>query len=363
MAISSQAELLLDAAGPGSVEQRTRKILSATESAAKLTRKLLAFGRKQELASSAFDLNQLVLETADLIQHMTPPAIAMDVRLASSPCWVQADRAQIELTIINMVLNARDAMPDGGKLVISTAPLAITGKDQDSHGGVPAGDYILISFADTGHGIPEQNINRIFEPFFTTKPEGRGTGLGLSIVYGIIRQSGGHVRVRSTVGAGTTFLIYLPSVPQPYPDPPPFHPCPLGKYGGSCPREGTILVVDDEELVRASVQAFLGNCGLTVLDCANASEALRVSSGLKDSLVLLVTDIAMPGMSGMELAQALVQQIPDLPILFMSGYAVAGNGHQQFRHAKFLQKPFTRAELMNSLCAELETCPFKRIQV
>ena len=363
MAISSQAELLLDAAGPGSVEQRTRKILSATESAAKLTRKLLAFGRKQELASSAFDLNQLVLETADLIQHMTPPAIAMDVRLASSPCWVQADRAQIELTIINMVLNARDAMPDGGKLVISTAPLAITGKDQDSHGGVPAGDYILISFADTGHGIPEQNINRIFEPFFTTKPEGRGTGLGLSIVYGIIRQSGGHVRVRSTVGAGTTFLIYLPSVPQPYPDPPPFHPCPLGKYGGSCPREGTILVVDDEEQVRASVQAFRGNCGVTVLDCANASEALRVSSGLKDSLVLLVTDIAMPGMSGMELAQALVQQIPDLPILFMSGYAVAGNGHQQFRHAKFLQKPFTRAELMNSLCAELETCPFKRIQV
>ena len=319
MAISSHAELLLEAPGPGGVEKRTKQILSATESAAKLTRKLIAFGRRQELATSAFDLNQLVLETADLIQHMTPPVIAVDARLASSPCWVKADRAQIEQTIINLVLNARDAMPEGGKLIISTYPLAIGANDPGPHGDVPDGDYILITFADTGHGIPEQNINRIFEPFFTTKPKGRGTGLGLSIAYGIIRQSGGHIRVRSTVGAGTTFLIYIPSVPQPQSDPSPSHPCPLGRYRASCPREGAILVVDDEELVRASLQAFLGNCGLTVLDCADASEALRVFSGLKDSLVLLVTDMAMPGMGGMELAQALVKQVPDLPIIFMSG--------------------------------------------
>lgn len=362
MAISSHAELLLEAPSPGGVEKRTKQILSATESAAKLTRKLLAFGRRQELASSAFDLNQLVLETADLVQHMAPPAIAVDTRLASSPCWVKADRAQIEQTIINLVLNARDAMPDGGNLVISTYPLAIGGSNPGPHGDVPDGDYILITFADTGRGIPEQNINRIFEPFFTTKPKGRGTGLGLSIAYGIIRQSGGHIRVRSTVGAGTTFLIYIPSVPQPKSDPPPFHPCPLGRYRASCPREGAILVVDDEELVRASLQAFLGGSGLTVLDCADASEALRVFSGLKDSLVLLVTDMAMPGMSGVELAEALVKQIPDLPIIFMSGYGVAENGHQQFSHAKFLQKPFTRAGLMNSVCEGLETCPFKRIQ-
>ena len=216
MAISSQAELLLEASGPGDLEKRTRQIVSATQSAAKLTRKLLAFGRKPESATSAFDLNQLVAETADLIQHMIPPSIAVHARLASSPCWVKADRGQIEQTIMNLVINTRDAMPDGGTLIISTSLLAIDGNNPGPHGGVPAGNYALITFTDTGHGIAKQDLGRIFEPFFTTKPKGRGTGLGLSIAYGILRQSGGHIRVRSTVGAGTTFFVYIPAVAQPH---------------------------------------------------------------------------------------------------------------------------------------------------
>jgi len=360
MVISSQAELLLETTDRGKVEGKAKRILSATDSAGQLTRKLLAFGRKQELASSTFDLNQLMSETTDLIKDLLPKNIAVDARLSGVPCWVHADRVQMEQTLINLVLNARDAMPEGGRLVLSTSAIAndnvIDDNEISPHGSVPAGDYALITIADTGQGIPEQLLGRIFEPFFTTKTRERGTGLGLAIAHGIVSQSGGHLRVRSSVNDGTTFSVYLPLAEQPAKEKPKSRPCPLGRSNASCAREGTILVVDDEELVRTSVRMFLEQYGLNVVDCADAAEALRIGAELKDEMVLLITDFVMPKMTGSELAQSLISHRPELPIIFMSGYAAGDIGHERFK-AKFLQKPFTRAKLADTVCKGLQTCP------
>ena len=357
MVISGQTELLLETAEAHDVEKAARNILFATESAGRLTKKLLAFSRKQGLANSTFNLNQLVTETTDLINHLLPKNIDIDARLSPTPCWVNSDRVQMEQTLVNLSLNARDAMPEGGKLVISVSAVVVDDACLGLHGDVPAGAYAMITVADTGHGIAERDLGRIFEPFFTTKPKERGTGLGLSIAYGIVSQSGGHIRLRSTVGAGTTFSVYIPSVDRPRVHEPKFHPCPLGRSNASCPREGTILVVDDEEMLRASVRAFLDHNGLTVLDCGDASEAVNIASELKERLALLVTDVVMPKMTGTELAHVLVTDMPELSIIFMSGYAAGENGHEQFNRAKFLQKPFTRATLLDAICEGLRTCP------
>jgi CheY-like chemotaxis protein len=254
-------------------------------------------------------------------------------------------------------------MPDGGKLVLSTSAVVIDGNDLGQHGGVPVGAYGFITVADTGHGIPEQLLGRIFEPFFTTKTRERGTGLGLSTAYGTVGQNGGHMRVKSTVGAGTTFSIYLPATEKPRADELQARPCPLGSSNAFCPLKGTVLVVDDEEMIRSSVRAFFEHRGLTVLDCGSASEALRIASDLKERLSLLVTDVVMPKMTGAELAQILVKDRPELPILFMSGYAAGEIGSEQFNRATFLQKPFTRAALIDAVCEGLPTClPARAIQ-
>ncbi len=357
MVISSQAELLLDTTDRVKVEKRARQILSTTESAGKLTKKLLAFSRKQELANSTFDLNQLLSETGDLLKHLLPKNIDVDTRLSPASCWVSADRVQMEQTVINLVLNARDAMPEGGKLILGASATIIDDNVIGLHDGVPAGEYAVITVADTGSGIPEQNLGRVFEPFFTTKPKERGTGLGLSMAYGIVSQSGGRISVRSTVGAGTTVSVYLPLAERPREDELKSHPCPLGRSNASCPKEGTILVVDDEELVRTGIRRFLERIGLTVLDCGDALEASKIASELKEDLVLLVTDVVMPQMAGTELAQLLTNDRPELPILFISGYAAGEIGHDQFNNAKFLQKPFTLSALTDVVCEGLRTCP------
>ncbi len=357
MVISSQAELLLETTDHSKVEEKARRILSATDSAGQLTRKLLAFGRKQELASSTFDLNHLLSETTDLINDLMPKNIAVDGRLSPDPCWVHADRVQIEQTLINLVLNARDAMPEGGRLVLGTSAIVIDKNEVGLHGSVPAGEYALITVADTGQGIPEQLLGRVFEPFFTTKPRERGTGLGLAIAHGIVSQSGGHLRVSSKVNGGTTFSVYLPSAERPRKERPNSRPCPLGRSNASCAREGTILLVDDEELVRTSVRMFLEQYGLKVVDCADAVEALRIGSELKDEVALLITDFVMPKMTGSELAESLLSHRPELPIIFMSGYAAGEVGHERFKGARFLQKPFTRSKLAETVCKGMETCP------
>jgi PAS domain S-box-containing protein len=356
MGISGQAELLLDTTEACDVKKGAERILHATDSAGQLTKKLLVFSRKQELATTIVDLNRIVSDTTDLIKNLIPKSIVVEVRLSPAACWVNADPVHIEQAVINLILNARDAMSEDGKLVLSTSAVVIDDDDLGQHGGVPAGVYGLISIADTGHGIPEQLLGRIFEPFFTTKTKERGTGLGLSIVYATVRQNGGHIRVKSIVDAGTMFSIYIPSAEKPQTDIPESHPCPLGRSNASCPKDGTALVVDDEEMIRTSVRAMLEHNGLTVVDCGAGAEAVRVASGLKERLALLVTDVVMPGMTGTELAQALVKDRPELPIIFMSGYAAGEKGHEQFDEAKFLQKPFSRAALIDAVCEGLPTC-------
>jgi CheY-like chemotaxis protein len=242
-------------------------------------------------------------------------------------------------------------------LVLSTSTIAIEDADLGQHASVPKGVYALLTVADTRHGIPEQVLGRVFEPFFTTKPQERGTGLGLAIAHGIVSHSSGHIRVRSSVGAGTTFSIYLPSAKKLPLEEPKAHPCPLGKSGASCPREGTILVVDDEEVVRTSVRAFLENEGLAVVSTGDAHEAVKIALGLQSRLVLLITDVVMPTMTGTELAKSLLTGMPGIPIIFMSGYAAGKEGHDQFKQAKFLQKPFSRAALLDTVCEGLRTCP------
>jgi PAS domain S-box-containing protein len=357
MGISCQTELLMKTPDPRKAEERAKAILSATESAGELTKKLLAFSRIQELATSTFNLNDLVDETKQFVGCLMPETIGVDTHLSSAPCWVHADRVQTEQVVINLVLNARDAMPEGGALILSVSPLDITADDGEAHDGVPCGAYAVVSVADTGHGIPEQILGKIFEPFFTTKPKERGTGLGLAIARGVVSQSGGHIRVKSVVGAGTTLSIYLPSVEQPQAEPPKLHPCPLEISEASCPREGTVLVVDDEGIVRRGIRGYLELNGLTVIDCADAPEALKVASELKDRLALLITDVVMPNMTGIELARTLVKQMPELPIIFMSGYAAGRKGHEEFSQAKFLQKPFACATLLDTVCKGLQICP------
>jgi two-component system cell cycle sensor histidine kinase/response regulator CckA len=357
MAISTQAELLLETSDPSKIEKRARQILVSTDNAGRLTKKLLAFSRRQELASSTFDLNDLLLNTTDLVKHVLARGVEMNTKISPVPCWIRADRTQIEQVMINLVLNARDAMPEGGKLVLSTSNVTVDDIDLGQHGSVPAGSYSLLTIADTGRGIPTQYLERIFEPFFTTKSKGSGTGLGLAIAYGIITQTGGHIRVNSTPGSGTTFSIYIPSVRSPQADSPGTRSCPLGRSNVSCPREGTALVVDDEELVRTSVRAFLETYGLTVVDTGDATEAAKIGQELKAGMSLLITDVVMPRMTGTELARLLTSDRPRLPIIFMSGYAAGEGGHERFDRATFLQKPFTRASLLDAVCEGLATCP------
>lgn len=355
MAISSQAELLMHTNDFDRVRMKAQRILKATDSAAKLTRKLLAFGRKQELASTNFELGGFLTHVCELIGDLLPRNIRMERRVDPAPCWVRTDPGQLEQTIINLVINARDAMPDGGRLVLASEAIGIAAGESLIYDGVPEGNYALLTVADTGCGIPPEHRDRIFEPFFTTKPKERGTGLGLAMVYGIVRQSGGHLRMRSTVGAGTTFSIYLPLVHAPELG---LTAATAGMDESALPARseeiGTILVVDDEELVRDSVRRFLEQAGLAVITCSDGTEALRTALDLQNKLGMLVTDVVMPGMSGTDLAGTLANKQPGLPVVFMSGYAAGDAGNLNFRRAAFLQKPFTRARLLDAVRRVLE---------
>ena len=352
MAISSHAELLLTILpGNQQVGKTAATIVSATERAGQLIRKLLAFSRKQELSITTFDLNALLSESGELVRHLLPKSIQFQVEVAAAPCWVKADPGLMQQVMVNLVLNARDAMPKGGKLVVRAAGVMVGEGDLGLHGAVPVGQYGLISVADTGHGIPKEIQSRIFEPFFTTKTKERGTGLGLAMVYGTVTQTGGQIRVKSTVNAGTTISIYLPATTAPALEHLEATPCLLFSDPLPCPMRGTVIVVDDDDLVRSSIRAFLEAKGITVVDTAKAHEAFRIGIELGDDLTALITDVVMPELSGPDLARMLLANRPNLNLVFMSGYAAGAIRQKEFPAAKFLQKPFTRAMLLRSFCA------------
>jgi CheY-like chemotaxis protein len=258
---------------------------------------------------------------------------------------VRADPGQLEQVLLNLAINARDAMPKGGKLIVETSNVALDASYSKTH-GVPAGEYVMLAVSDTGHGIDAKTLTHIFEPFFTTKVEGKGTGLGLSTVFGIVTQSGGHIGVYSELRVGTTFRIYLPRVggeERPEPAPPPVAEAPGGTE--------TILMVEDAEALGLMVGELLGNAGYVVLPAPGPRVALEIAGSHAGTIHLLLTDVVMPGMSGREVAERVSAARPDVRVLYMSGYTDEAIGHHGVVDPgiHFIQKPFTGAGLLKKI--------------
>ena len=313
-------------------------IQETAERAAVLTRQLLAFSRKQILALQVLDLNTIVASIERILRRLIGEHIQLVIEPSATPGWVKVDPGQMEQVILNLSVNARDAMPEGGRLTIRTAHVGVAEAAARTHAEIQAGPAVLLEVRDTGIGMTDEIRTRIFEPFFTTKPAGHGTGLGLATVYGIVKQSGGTIEVLSQPGQGSTFQIYLPRVEETEATSPTDAPAPR-HIGGS----ETILLVEDAEDVRDLARDILGLMGYNLMTASNPVEAIQVSQDHSGVIHLLLTDVVMPGMSGRQLADRLVADRPGLKVLFMSGYtdnAIVHHGVLDPGTA-FVQKPFT----------------------
>jgi len=328
------------------------EIRKAGERAASLTRQLLAFSRQQVLEPKVLDLNTIVADIENMLRRL----IGADVELTTVPGpdlgHVRADQGQIEQVIMNLAVNARDAMPQGGKLIIETANVELDEAFARQHPPSIPGRYVRLAVTDTGTGMDKQTQNHIFEPFFTTKGKDEGTGLGLSVVYGIVKQSGGYIWVYSEPGNGTTFKIYLALVEGAVED--------TGRNAGPA-KSGhgweTILLVEDEESLRHLTRALLVRSGYTVLDAGNAAHALEIAHQYQGTIQLLLTDMVLPDISGGVLAGKMALLRPDMRVVIVSGYteyAAAGRGSLEFGSC-FLQKPFTRDALTHKVREVLDT--------
>jgi signal transduction histidine kinase len=319
------------------------EIVRASERAASLTRQLLAFSRKQVMQPKVFDLNTIVTDLEKMLRRMIGEDVELRVSLQDELDHIKADPVQLEQVIMNLVVNARDAMPRGGKLSIETSNVYLDEAYAREHVSVVPGDYVMLAISDTGCGMKEETRLHIFEPFFTTKEQGKGTGLGLSTVYGIVRQSGGNIWVYSEEGRGTTFKVYFPRVTA--------HAEEYKRISGGLdsPRGSeTILLVEDAELVRNLARQVLEGAGYRVLEAASAEAAIDLCGQINgDKIDLLLTDVVMPGMSGNEMSRVLLAKQPDMPVLYMSGYtddAIVQHGVLE-AGINFLQKPFTPGAL------------------
>ncbi|HHM23981.1 MAG TPA: PAS domain-containing sensor histidine kinase [Bacteroidetes bacterium] len=328
------------------------EVRDAGRRAASLTRQLLAFGRKQILKPKSLNLNLLIQDLSRMLRRLIGEDVELVTRLAPDLLPVKVDPAQLEQVIINLAINARDAMPNGGRLVIQTENVHVDGEFAAFGGDSPTGDYVLMTVSDTGTGMDEETRSHIFEPFFTTKEPGVGTGLGLSTVYGIVKQSGGYIWVDSEPGRGTTFKIYLPVLESPESG-----GLEQKTEPGALRGEEVVLVVEDSESVRSIVCRMLGRCGYRPRAVSSPEEALKLVESLDTPPDLLLTDVIMPGMSGRELVQKLKQHWPRLRVIFMSGYpqeAVSKQGVLEPGLA-FIQKPFTPQVLLQKIREVLDS--------
>jgi two-component system, cell cycle sensor histidine kinase and response regulator CckA len=323
------------------------EIQAAGQRAANLTGQLLTFSRKQVLKPQILDLNGVISNISQMLQRLLGEDVEVSLHLAPDLAQIQADPAQLEQVLVNLAVNARDAMPQGGELVIETH-----NRELDVHSGllagVPLGKYVVLEVSDSGCGMDEATKLRIFEPFFTTKGVGKGTGLGLSMVLGIVQQSGGTVTAYSDVDVGTTFKIYLPRFDSPVEA----ETAKQANRRSSVQRE-RILLVEDEDRVRMLASEILEEAGCTVLEAKDGLEALRLAENCPHPPSLLITDVVMPGIGGPELAQALQKRWPGLPVVYASGYtehALLGQSVLQ-QNMPFLQKPYTADDLLEQVHA------------
>ncbi len=342
--IRSASESALAELEDGTVREKVEQIDSAAAHAAALTQQLLAFSRQQVLQPETIDLNDVIDTTCDFVVRLVGAQIVVERRLDEGLPSVRMDRNQLQQVIFDLCINARDAMPDGGRILVRTAPVVVDDAIAATHIDLEPGEYVLLEISDNGVGIDGETCRRIFDPFFTTKSE--GTGLGLATVYGIVRQSGGQIYVYSEPGMGTTFRIYLPPAGERSQAtvalPPPL-PVLLSSRG-----DETILVVEDAEILRPMITKIISSNGYRVIAAANGEEAIARFDEHAGAIDLLLTNMVMPGMNVRELAECLRQKNPSLKVLFTSGYPADSSIDESIAApgVSFIQKPYTGNELV-----------------
>ena len=346
--IVGYAELMLEDAADPAVKEGLQEILSASRAATGVTRNLLAFSRKQVLHLRTTDLNHVVREFRNLVERIIGEHIRVNVEVPEDPVRIKADPTQIQQVLMNLSVNARDAMPSGGTLTVSTVAIALTEHDLVG-ANAPPGEYGAVIVSDTGIGMTPDVRERLFEPFFTTKDTGKGTGLGMAVVYGIVRQLGGYITVDSEVGRGTTFTMYFPVAEAEE----------AGEGASAAPGARAavgrtrVLLVEDEEAVRTLTRRILERAGYDVTAAANAEEALGFFEGASEPIGLVLTDVVMPGMSGPQMLTRMQRAHP-VPALLMSGYPDQGEAIGASSSFRIIAKPFTADVLMTAVRETLD---------
>ncbi|HEX2872635.1 MAG TPA: PAS domain S-box protein [Polyangiaceae bacterium] len=327
-----------------------QQVMNAAQRAADLTRQLLTFSSQEVVEPQVVNLSQRVANLELMLARLLGETVRLRITTPVEPALVYADPVQIDQVTMNLALNARDAMPQGGLLSIEIGSVTLGADDATAHPEVAAGRYVLLAVTDQGTGIAQATLDRIFEPFFTTKPKGKGTGLGLSTVFGIVKQVGGHLEVATELGQGTTFRVYFPRAARAAARPslPPLQPASLSGTE-------TLLVVEDDDSLRAALRTVLAKQGYRVLEAQNGSEALMISQHFQLPIHLLLTDVVMPRMSGRELVPQLLAERPELKVLYMSGYAEkAGDNADADLQSNYLAKPISPAALLRKLREALD---------
>ena len=351
--ISGYAELVSEQLTPGSeLHNSVAQIRKAAERAASLTRQLLAFSRQQVLETRILSLNTIIEDMTKMLPRLLREDIELEVSLAGDLGAVKADQGQIEQVIMNLAVNARDAMPGGGRLTFRTQQVFCDDELTQKHPAMIPGDYALLLVSDTGMGMDKQTQAHIFEPFFTTKERGRGTGLGLAMVYGFVKQIGGYIWVESEQGIGTKFEIYVPVAHESAAETSHSAPAPVAANG-----VGTVLLVEDEESLRTLTRSILEQGGYTVIEAGNGLEAVELAEKYRGTIHTLLTDMVMPGMNGRTVAEKIVRLHPEARIAYMSGYTGFSSSEEANLNGVIISKPFTRNQLLQKLSEALELEP------
>jgi two-component system, cell cycle sensor histidine kinase and response regulator CckA len=346
-AILGYCELLLEDGTLSNIQRADiTAIQKAGKTAAQLTRQLLAFSRREIVEPAVLDVNAVVNVVVKMLDRLVGEHIDMQTTLAADLHHVKVDRGQLEQVILNLALNARDAMPDGGRMSIETGNVYLPDGVSSTYLSAPSGDYVVLSVSDTGTGITPEVLNHLFEPFFTTKGTSKGTGLGLATIYGIVKQSNGGIVVASAVGQGSVFRMYFPRCDEPITADPSVPSVSHTSYG-----RATILIVEDDPGIRELSAKILSRCGYNVLVAGGGDEAREICERHDGHINLLLSDVVMPGMNGPMVAEMLTRMRPGLKVVFMSGYtdnAIVRHGVME-RDLPFLQKPFTPERLANKI--------------